>query len=185
MKTLIDTHNITLQELNSMTDSEKRIFESISSQFLTKQTITEKQNDLLIKILKREFDISNIEFTKYNLYREYFYKLDHHEDYFKTSKCKIAKELDLSETIQNLHASQYNYSDRTNRYELQGIIAVPACIKDLDEYIHYRDIFEKAYRKFKNTRTANSKYAYIKIIKTILSEEYDEKILKLISWRLL
>ena len=185
MKSLIETLNITLQELNSMTDSERRIFESISSQFLTKQTITEKQNDLLIKILKREFDISNIEFTEYNLYREYFYKLDKNEDYFKTSKYKIAKELCLTEMIRNLHASQYNYSNSINRYELQCKIAVPNCIKDLDKYIHYRDIFEKAYRKYKSARSVNSKYTYMRIIKTILSEEYDEKILKLINWRLL
>lgn len=180
---LIESHNITLQEINSMSSSERTIFESISSQFLTKQTLTEKQNDLVTKLLKREFNISNIQFTEYNLYREYFYKLDSNDDYFLTSKYKITDYLKLNETIVNLHAAQYNYSDSINKYELEGKIKVPSCIKNLDKYVLYKDVFEKAFRKFKTARSINSKYVYIRIMKTILTEEYNENILKETRWR--
>ena len=44
-KTLAEYKNITLQELNRLSESERRIFDSLSSQFQSKQYITEKQND--------------------------------------------------------------------------------------------------------------------------------------------
>lgn len=177
---LIERNNITLSELSSLNESEKKIFESLKTQFEIKQTLSDKQNDLLTKILKREFNISNIEYTKYNLYKEYFYRADYHGDYLKDSKYTILEnesEEVLNEEIQDLHARQYNYVSYEKRYEFDSIIAIPNCIKNIHRYLQYRLDFEKLIVKLQRARSAGSKYNIIRALKTILSEEYDQSLI--------
>ena len=177
---LIERNNITLSELSSLNESEKKIFESLKTQFEIKQTLSDKQNDLLTKILKREFNISNIEYTKYNLYKEYFYRADYNGDYLKDSKYTILEnesEEVLNEEIQDLHARQYDYVSYEKRYKFDSIIAIPNCIKNIHRYLLYRQDFEKLIVKLQRARSAGSKYNIIRAIKTILSEEYDQSLI--------
>ena len=178
MNSLIETHNITLQEINSMNEYERKVFESISTQFQSKQTLTEKQNDLLTKILKREFNISNIKYTKMFLYKEYFYRVDHHGDYLKDSRYKLSPVELKQEEIQNLHARQYNYIDYENKYQFEKMVAVPESIEQLNNYTKYMYKFEKLIMKLPRARSIQSKYNIIKAIKTILSEEYDDNLIE-------
>jgi hypothetical protein len=174
---LIEKYNIALSELSSLNESEKKIFESLKNQFEIKQTLSDKQNDLLTKILKREFNISNIEYTKYNLYKEYFYRADYNGDYLKDSKYIILEDesdVILNEEIQNLHARQYNYIDYEKRYEFDSIIAIPSCIKNIHRYLPYSHHFEKLIMKLPRARSLKSKYNIVKAIKTILNEEYNQ-----------
>lgn len=179
MKTLIETHNITLQEINSLNDSERKIFESLIVQFNNKQQLSDKQNDLLTKILKREFDISNVKYTKMFLYKSYFYRTDYHGDYLKDSEYVISPVELKQEQITDLHAMQYNYSAMVDRYQFEKMVAVPTTIKRLNNYAnYYMGKFEKLMMKLPRTRTMNSKYKIIKAIKTILSEEYDDSLIQ-------
>lgn len=119
MKNLIETHNITLQEINSLNDSERKIFESLIVQFNTKHQLSDKQNDLLTKIIKREFDISNIKYTKMYLYKSYFYRTDYHGDYLKDSEYVLSPIELHQEQITDLHAAQYNYSATVDKYQFE------------------------------------------------------------------
>lgn len=179
MKSLIETHNITLQELNSMTDSERRIFESISSQFLTKQTLTEKQNDLLTKLLKREFDISNIEHTKMYLYKEYFYRPDWRGDYLRDARYVLSPVELEQEKIIDAISEQYNCKSYDDKYEFEKMVAVPANIKQLNNYANFYMLkYERLMMKILRARTIESKYKIIKAIKTIITEEYNDSLIK-------
>ena len=181
MNTLTEYKNITLQELNNLSESERRIFDSLNSQFQSKQYITEKQNDLLTKILKRNFDSSNIDSIKYNkmfLYKSYFYRTDHHGDYLQDSEYVLSPIELEQEQISNLVASQYNYSSTVDKYQFEKMVAVPESIKGLNNYArYYMSKYEKLIMKLKRARSSESKYKIIKAIKTILSEEYDEELI--------
>ena len=181
MNTLAENKNITLQELNNLSESERRIFDSLNSQFQSKQYITEKQNDLLTKILKRNFDSSNIDSIKYNkmfLYKSYFYRTDHHGDYLQDSEYVLSPIELEQEQISNLVASQYNYSSTVDKYQFEKMVAVPESIKGLNNYArYYMSKYEKLIMKLKRARSSESKYKIIKAIKTILSEEYDEELI--------
>ena len=48
----IEKYNITLQEINDLNESEKKIFESLKTYFEKANSLTEKQSDLLVKILR-------------------------------------------------------------------------------------------------------------------------------------
>lgn len=175
---LIETQNITLQEINALNETERKIFDSLCTQFLTKQTLSEKQNDLLTKILKREFDISNIEYNKMFLYKKYFYRTDYHGDYLKDSEYIISPVELAQEEITDLHAAQYNYSATVDKYKFDKMVAVPANIKQLNNYANYYMFkFEKLMMKLPRARSMNSKYKIIRAIKTILSEEYDDSLI--------
>lgn len=180
-KTLAEYKNITLQELNRLSESERRIFDSLSSQFQSKQYITEKQNDLLIKILKRDFDLSNIDTIKYNkmfLYKSYFYRTDYNGDYLQDSEYVLSPVELEQEQISNLVASQYNYSCTVDKYQFEKMVAVPESIKGLNNYARYYMFkYEKLIMKLKRARSSESKYKIIKAIKTILSEEYNEELI--------
>lgn len=180
-KTLAEYKNITLQELNRLSESERRIFDSLSSQFQSKQYITEKQNDLLTKILKRDFDLSNIDTIKYNkmfLYKSYFYRTDYNGDYLQDSEYVLSPVELEQEQISNLVASQYNYSSTVDKYQFEKMVAVPESIKGLNNYARYYMFkYEKLIIKLKRARSSESKYKIIKAIKTILSEEYDEELI--------
>ena len=181
MNTLAEYKNITLQELNRLSESERRIFDSLSSQFQSKQYITEKQNDLLTKILKRDFDLSNIDTIKYNkmfLYKSYFYRTDYNGDYLQDSEYVLSPIELEQEQISNLVASQYNYSSTVDKYQFEKMVAVPESIKGLNNYARYYMFkYEKLIIKLKRARSSESKYKIIKAIKTILSEEYDEELI--------
>ena len=180
-KTLAEYKNITLQELNRLSESERRIFDSLSSQFQSKQYITEKQNDLLTKILKRDFDLSNIDTIKYNkmfLYKSYFYRTDYNGDYLQDSEYVLSPVELEQEQISNLVASQYNYSSTVDKYQFEKMVAVPESIKGLNNYArYYMSKYEKLIMKLKRARSSESKYKIIKAIKTILSEEYNEELI--------
>ena len=180
-KTLAEYKNITLQELNRLSESERRIFDSLSSQFQSKQYITEKQNDLLTKILKRDFDLSNIDTIKYNkmfLYKSYFYRTDYNGDYLQDSEYVLSPVELGQEQISNLVASQYNYSSTVDKYQFEKMVAVPESIKGLNNYArYYMSKYEKLIMKLKRARSSESKYKIINAIKTILSEEYDEELI--------
>ena len=180
-KTLAEYKNITLQELNRLSESERRIFDSLSSQFQSKQYITEKQNDLLTKILKRDFDLSNIDTIKYNkmfLYKSYFYRTDYNGDYLQDSEYVLSPVELGQEQISNLVASQYNYSSTVDKYQFEKMVAVPESIKGLNNYArYYMSKYEKLIMKLKRARSSESKYKIIKAIKTILSEEYNEDLI--------
>ncbi len=177
--TLIESLNITLQELNLMNESERKIFESISLRFLTKQTLTEKQNDLLTKLLKREFDISNIEHTKMFLYRSYFYRPDWRGDYIRDTRYVLSPvELEQEQIIDAI-SEQYNYKAYTNKYEFEKMVAVPVSIQQLNNYANYYMFkYEKLMMKLPRARSIESKYKIIKAIKTILSEEYNDSLIQ-------
>ena len=178
MKNLIETQNITLQEINSLNGSERKIFESLCSQFLLKQTLSDKQNDLLTKILKREFDVSNIEYIKCFLYKQYFYRTDYHGDYLLDSEYVLSPVELEQEQITNRIAMQYNYSDATDKYKFEKMVAVPSNIKQLNNYAnYYMHKFEKLMMKLPRARSINSKYKIIRAIKTILSEEYNDSLI--------
>lgn len=178
MKTLIETHNITLQEINSLNESERKIFDSLCVQFLSKQTLSDKQNDLLTKIMKREFDISNIEYSKMYLYKSYFYRMDYHGDYLLDSEYVLSPVKLEQEQITNKIAMQYNYSDTTDKYQFEKMVAVPKSIKGLNNYANYYMFkFEKLMMKLPRARSINSKYKIIRAIKTILSEEYADSLI--------
>lgn len=176
---LIETQNITIQEINSLNESEREIFDSLCTQFLTKQTLSEKQNDLLTKILKREFDISNIEYSKMYLYKSYFYRTDYHGDYLQDSEYVLSPIELEQEEITDLHAAQYNYSTTVDKYKFEKMVAVPSSIKGLNNYANYYMFkFEKLMMKLPRARSINSKYKIIRAIKTILSEEYDDSLIQ-------
>ena len=178
MKTLIETRNITLREINSLNESERKIFDSLCAQFLSKQTLSDKQNDLLTKIMKREFDISNIEYTKMHLYKSYYYRTDYHGDYLLDSEYVLSPVELKQEQITNRIAMQYNYSDTIDKYQFEKMVAVPTSIKMLNNYANYYMFkFEKLMMKLPRARSANSKYKIIKAIKTILSEEYNDSLI--------
>ena len=180
-KTLAEYKNTTLQELNRLSESERRIFDSLSSQFQSKQYITEKQNDLLTKILKRDFDLSNIDTIKYNkmfLYKSYFYRTDYNGDYLQDSEYVLSPVELEQEQISNLVASQYNYYCTVDKYQFEKMVAVPESIKGLNNYARYYMFkYEKLIMKLKRARSSESKYKIIKAIKTILSEEYNEDLI--------
>ncbi len=179
MKNLIETQNITLREINNLTESERKIFESLCSQFLSKQQLSEKQNDLLTRILKREFDISNINYTKMYLYKSYFYRTDYHGDYLKDSEYIISPVELEQEQITDSYAMQYNYSATVDKYQFEKIVAVPSSIQQLNNYArYYMSKFEKLMMKLPRARTMESKYKIIKAIKTILSEEYNDSLIQ-------
>lgn len=174
MKTLIDFLKIKDFELENITDYDKKILSSMDNYLLLNDKLTENQEDLVTKILKREFNLKDIEYKKCFLYREYFYRTDYHGDYLQDSKY-ILSETEIEQSkIQDLHALQYNYVNYENKYKFEKIVAVPVQIKNLNEYANYfmKD-FEKLIMKLPRARTSNSKYNIVKAIKTILTEEYD------------
>lgn len=189
---IISQYNITLKELSSLNDSEKSILESLNSQLQSKDKLSEKQNDLLTKILNREFnytDISNIEYSKHNLYIENYYEADYNGDYLLKRKYVLLQDESpeiINEKIQNLIARQYNHLDYTNKYTYESKIAIPTCIKNTQKYLEFQKDFEKLITKFPRARTSNSKYNIVKAIKTILSEEYNttliDNILRYKNW---
>lgn len=169
----IEKYNITLQEINSLGEYEKKIFESLKTYFEKVNLLTEKQSDLLVKILKRNFDFSNINYKKYNLYREYYFRADYHGDYLEDSEYIIAENVDLNEKIQDRRAAQYNYSQQINKYKFIREINVPEQISNLKAFSKYFERFEILTKKLDKARTINSKYKIIKALKSILNEEYN------------
>ena len=179
MKNLIESHNITLREISNLTESERKLFESLNAQFNVKQQLSEKQNDLLIKILKREFDISNITYIKMFLYKEYFYRPDWRGDMMRDSKYILSPvELEQEQIIDAI-SEQYNCKSYDDKFEFEKMVAVPASIQQLHNYANYYMLkFEKLMMKLPRARTMNSKYKIIKAIKTILSEEYQDSLIQ-------
>ncbi len=178
MKTLIETHNITLQEINSLNDSERKIFESLCSQFNAKQQLSDKQNDLLTKIIKREFDISNIKYTKMYLYKSYFYRPDWRGDMMRDSRYVLSPVELVQEQIIDAISEQYGSKSFEDKYQFEKTVAVPTTIKQLNNYANYYMFkFEKLMMKLPRARSINSKYKIIRAIKTILSEEYADSLI--------
>lgn len=178
MKTLIETHNITLQEINALNELERKIFDSLCAQFLSKQTISDKQNDLLTKIMKREFDVSNIEYKKCFLYKEYFYRPDWRGDMLRDSRYILSDNELVQEQIIDAVSEQYGYKSFEDKYQFEKMVAVPKSIKGLNNYANYYMFkFEKLMMKLTRARSINSKYKIIRAIKTILSEEYDDSLI--------
>lgn len=178
MKTLIETHNITLQEINSLNESERKIFDSLCAQFLPKQMLSDKQNDLLTKIIKREFDVSNIQYKKCFLYKEYFYRPDWRGDMLRDSRYVLSPvELEQEQIIDAI-SEQYNSKSFEDKYHFEKMVAVPTTIKELNNYANYYMFkFEKLMMKLPRARSINSKYKIIRAIKTILSEEYNDSLI--------
>lgn len=178
MKTLIETHNIALQEINSLNDSERKIFESLIVQFNTKQQLSEKQNDLLTKILKRQFDISNIKYTKMYLYKSYFYRPDWRGDMMRDSRYVLSPvELEQEQIIDAI-SEQYNYKSYEDKYQFEKMVVVPDSINQLNNYAnYYMNKYEKLIVKFSRARSIQSKYNIIRAIKTILTEEYNDTVI--------
>lgn len=173
----IEKYNITLQEINSLNIYEKKIFESLKIYFEKANSLTEKQSDLLVKILKRNFDFSDINYKKYNLYKEYCFRADYNSDYLKDSEYIISENVNLDEKIQDRIAAQYNYNQQVNKYEFVREINVPEQITNLKTFSRYFDRFDILIKKLDKARTSNSKYKIIKALKSILTEEYNSDII--------
>lgn len=169
----IEKYNITLQEINCLNEYENKVFVSLKMYFEKTNTLTEKQNDLLIKILKRNFDFSNIPYKKYNLYKEYYFRADYNGDYLEDSEYIIAENIDLDEKIQDRRAMQYNYNQQINRYKFIREVNVPEQITNLKAFSKYFERFEVLIKKLDKARTSGSKYKIVKALKSILTEEYN------------
>lgn len=176
---IIEDYSITLEELNSLNDWENDVLKSLNKQLVERTTLSDSQNDLLTRILKREFNINNIEYKDVNLYIENFYRVDYHGDYLQDRRYKASLELlDENEQIDDLHASQYNYSCTVNRYKFDRVIKVPVCIKELDNYVnYYMNYYEKLILKVQRAKSTNSKYKMVKALKSILNNNPDDKLL--------
>lgn len=176
---IIKDYSITLEELNSLNDWENDVLKSLNKQLVGRTTLSDRQNDLLTKILKREFNINNIEYKDVNLYIENFYRVDHHGDYLQDRRYKASLELlDENDQITDLHAGQYNYSYTVNRYKFDRVIKVPINITNLDNYVNdYMHYFEKLILKVKRAKSVNSKYKMVKALKSILNNNPDDKLL--------
>lgn len=176
---LIEAWNISLNELNSLNDSELKILNSLREQYSLKSTLSQKQNDLLTKILKREFDLQDIKYNKMFLYRSYFYRTDYHGDYLQDSEYVLSPVELEQEEIKNLHAEQYNYIEYVDKYKFEKMVAIPENIKQLNNYANYYMFkFEKLMMKLPRARSIQSKYNIVKAIRTILSEEYDNNLIE-------
>ena len=171
MKNLIEAYSITLEELNSLNEYEQNTLKSFEKYFIVAGILTKAQNLLLTKILKREFNLNDIKFTKCFLYKEKFYRADYHGDYLCDWNNKLSYNEIPQEQIQDLHARQYNYEAYEDKYVFDGMVAVPNQITNLNYYVDYYKDFEKLYSKLSRAKTAFSKYKIIKTLKAILNQE--------------
>ena len=179
----IEKYNITLQEINGLNEHGKKIFESLKTYFEKANSLTEKQSDLLVKILKRNFDFSDILYKEYNLYKEYYFRADYNNDYLKDSEYIISENVNLDEKIQDRIAAQYNYNQQVNKYEFVREINVPEQITNLKAFSRYFERFDILIKKLDKARTNNSKYKIIKALKSILTEEYNSGIIYYDSYK--
>lgn len=171
IENLIENQNITLEELSSLNEYSKKVLSSLEKYFLKEQKLTDAQHDLLNSILKREFNLKEIEFTKCFLYKEKYYRADYHGDYLCDWNNKLSYNEIPQEQIQDLHARQYNYEAYEDKYVFDGMVAVPNQITNLNYYVDYYKDFEKLYSKLSRAKTAFSKYKIIKTLKAILNQE--------------
>lgn len=176
MQTLNSKYEITSEELSKLNESEKKILQSFETYFDKNNSITEKQEDLLIKILKRRL-ILNIEYVEVYDYFEQYFKCDHHGDYFQ-SDCRIFSKTALSGSIKDLHAEQYGTASYIDKYKYNGKVKVPNAIKNLSTFSkYYYNDFKELVRRFNTARTENSKFKIYKALKSILNETYDENLI--------
>jgi hypothetical protein len=159
-----------------MNESEKKLLQSFETYFNKNNTLSEKQEDLLIKILKRRL-ILNIEYITVNDYTENYFKCDHHGDYLQ-SYLRIFSKTSLNGSIKDLHAEQYGTATYIDKYKYNGKVKIPNTIKNLSTFSkYYYNDFKELVRRFNSARTENSKFKIYKAIKSILNETYDDSLI--------
>lgn len=176
-----EKYQITLKEIDSLNTYELNIYNSIKKFYELNDKISEKQEDLLYNILKREILLTFKTKTVY-MYNENFYRLDYHGDYLLDDlpllrETEMSSE-ELSEKITNKIAMQYNSSGLTNKYKFVKTIEIPESIKNLREFLAFYNDYETLLNKFKNARKNTSRNKYIKALKSIITEEYNYDLIK-------
>lgn len=176
-----EKYQITLKEIDNLNIYELNIYNSIKKFYELNDKISEKQEDLLYNILKREILLTFKTKTVY-MYNENFYRVDYHGDYLLSDlpflrETEMSSE-ELSEQITNKIAMQYNSSGLTDKYKFVKTIEIPESIKNLREFLAFYNDYETLLNKFKNARKNTSRNKYIKALKSIISEEYDYDLIK-------
>lgn len=176
-----EKYQITLKEIDNLNIYELNIYNSIKKFYELNDKISEKQEDLLYNILKREILLTVKTKTVY-MYNENFYRLDYHGDYLLDDlpllrETEMSSE-ELSEQITNKIAMQYNTSGLTDKYKFVKTIEIPESIKNLREFLTFYNDYETLLKKFKNARKNTSRNKYIKALKSIITEEYNYNLIK-------
>ena len=176
-----EKYQITLKEIDNLNIYELNIYNSIKKFYELNDKISEKQEDLLYNILKREILLTFKTKTVY-MYNENFYRLDYHGDYLLDDlpllrETEMSSE-ELSEQITNKIAMQYNSSGLIDKYKFVKTIEIPESIKNLREFLAFYNDYETLLKKFKNARKNTSRNKYIKALKSIITEEYNYDLIK-------
>lgn len=176
-----EKYQITLKEIDNLNIYELNIYNSIKKFYELNDKISEKQEDLLYNILKREILLTFKTKTVY-MYNENFYRLDYHGDYLLDDlpllrETEMSSE-ELSEQITNKIAMQYNSSGLIDKYKFVKTIEIPESIKNLREFLAFYNDYEALLKKFKNARKNTSRNKYIKALKSIITEEYNYDLIK-------
>lgn len=176
-----EKYQITLKEIDNLNIYELNIYNSIKKFYELNDKISEKQEDLLYNILKREILLTFKTKTVY-MYNENFYRLDYHGDYLLDDlpllrETEMSSE-ELSEQITNKIAMQYNSSGLIDKYKFVKTIEIPESIKNLREFLVFYNDYETLLKKIKNARKNTSRNKYIKALKSIITEEYNYNLIK-------
>ena len=176
-----EKYQITLKEIDNLNIYESNIYNSIKKFYELNDKISEKQEDLLYNILKREILLTFKTKIVY-MYNENFYRLDYHGDYLLDDlpllrETEMSSE-ELSEQITNKIAMQYNSSGLTDKYKFVKSIEIPESIKNLREFLVFYNDYDTLLNKFKNARKNTSRNKYIKALKSIITEEYNYDLIK-------
>lgn len=176
-----EKYQITLKEIDNLNIYELNIYNSIKKFYELNDKISEKQEDLLYNILKREILFTFKTKTVF-MYQENFYRTDYHGDYLLDDlpllrETEMSSE-ELSEQITNKIAMQYNTSGLTDKYKFVKTIEIPESIKNLREFLVFYNDYETLLKKFKNARKNTSRNKYIKALKSIITEEYNYNLIK-------
>ena len=176
-----EKYQITLKEIDNLNIYELNIYNSIKKFYELNDKISEKQEDLLYNILKREILLTFKTKTVY-MYNENFYRLDYHGDYLLDDQLLLREtemsSAELSEQITNKIAMQYNTSGLTDKYKFVKTIEIPESIKNLREFLVFYNDYETLLKKIKNARKNTSRNKYIKALKSIITEEYNYDLIK-------
>lgn len=176
-----EKYKITLSEIDNLNLYELNIFNSIKKFYELNNKISDKQEDLLYNILKREI-LFKFNTKEVQMYRENFYRTDYHgdyllDDYLFLKETKMSSE-ELSEQITNKIAMQYNSSGLTQKYEFVKTIEIPENVKNLKEFMNFYNDYLILLEKIQKARKLSSKNKYTKAVKSIVNEEYNYDLIK-------
>ena len=179
-----EKYKIKLQEIDNFNIYELNIYNNIKKFYELNDKISEKQEDLLYNILKREILFTFKTKTVF-MYQENFYRTDYHGDYLLDEKPFLSEsELSsdkLNEQITNRIAQQYNSSGTTDKYKFLKTVQIPESIKNLKEFMCFYNDYLILLHKIERARKSSTKNKYIKALKSIINEEYCSDIIKEIT----